>query len=83
MIAAWQARRDLLSEFKGIGEVTILILLASLLELGYLDRKRIAALVGVAPLNRDSGTLRGRRTVWGGCATVRQILYMPTLTALL
>lgn len=78
---AWQAKRDLLSEVKGIGEVTMLTLLGGLPELGRLDRKQIAALVGVAPLNRDSGTLRGRRTVWGGRAAVRQVLYMATLTA--
>lgn len=78
---AWQAKRDLLREVKGIGEVTMLTLLGGLPELGQLDRKQIAALVGVAPLNRDSGTLRGRRTVWGGRAAVRQALYMATLTA--
>jgi transposase len=78
---AWQAKRDLLSEVKGVGEVTVLTLIACLPELGQLDRKRIAALVGVAPLNRDSGTLRGKRTVWGGRAVVRHVLYMATLTA--
>lgn len=78
---AWQAKRDLLSEVKGIGEVTMLTLLGGLPELGRLDRKQIAALVGVAPLNRDSGTRRGRRTVWGGRAAVRQALYMATLAA--
>jgi len=56
-------------------------LLAELPELGTLNRKQIAALVGVAPLNRDSGLLRGRRTVWGGRARVRATLYMATLTA--
>jgi transposase len=78
----WQAKRDLLSEVKGVGEVTVLTLIACLPELGQLDRKRIAALVGVAPLNRDSGTLRGKRTVWGGRAVVRHVLYMATLTAI-
>lgn len=78
---AWQAKRDLLSEVKGVGEVTVLTLIACLPELGKLDRKSVAALVGVAPLNRDSGTLRGRRTVWGGRATVRHVLYMATLSA--
>ncbi len=52
----WQAQRDLLSEIKGIGEVTVMTLIAALPELGQLDRKQIAALVGVAPFNRDSGT---------------------------
>ena len=56
-------------------------LLADLPELGSLNRKQIAALVGVAPLNRDSGTMRGKRTVWGGRARVRAVLYMATLTA--
>jgi transposase len=78
---AWQAKRDLLAEVKGVGEVTVLTLIGLLPQLGQLDRKQIAALVGVAPFNRDSGTLRGRRTVWGGRAAVRQVLYMATLTA--
>ena len=78
---AWQAKRDLLQEVAGVGPMTVLTLLADLPELGTLDRKQIAALVGVAPLNRDSGTLRGRRTVWGGRAQVRHTLYMATLTA--
>jgi transposase len=78
---AWQAKRDLLAEVKGVGEMTVLTLIGLLPQLGQLDRKQIAALVGVAPFNRDSGTLRGRRTVWGGRAAVRQVLYMATLTA--
>lgn len=78
---AWQAKADLLREVKGLGDVSILTLLASLPELGTLNRKQIAALVGVAPLNRDSGTRRGRRCVWGGRAEVRQTLYMATLSA--
>jgi transposase len=78
---AWQAKADLLREVKGLGDVSILTLLASLPELGTLNRKQIAALVGVAPLNRDSGTLHGRRCVWGGRAEVRQTLYMATLSA--
>ena len=57
-------------------------LLAALPELGQLNRKQIAALVGVAPLNRDSGTLRGKRTVWGGRAHVRAALYMGALVAM-
>lgn len=78
---AWQAKADLLREVKGLGEVTTLTLIAGLPELGQLDRKRIAALVGVAPLNHDSGTWRGKRRVWGGRAVVRHALYMATLSA--
>lgn len=79
---AWQAERDLLSEVQGLGEITALTLIACVPELGHLDRKRIAALVGVAPLNRDSGTWRGRRAIWGGRAEVRRVLYMATLSAI-
>jgi transposase len=78
---AWQEKADLLREVKGLGEVSIVTLLADLPELGTLNRKQIAALVGVAPLNQDSGTLRGPRRVWGGRAAVRQTLYMATLAA--
>ena len=78
---AWQAKRDLLAEVKGVGEVTALTLIALMPELGQISRKQIAALAGVAPFNRDSGTLRGKRTVWGGRAVVRQVLCMATLTA--
>lgn len=79
---AWQARRDLLQEVKGLGEVTTMTLLAMLPELGSMGRKPIAALVGLAPFSRDSGTLRGRRTIWGGRAVVRRVLYMATLSAI-
>ncbi len=65
----------------GVGPVLSLTLLAELPELGTLNRKQIAALVGVAPLNRDSGTLRGHRMVWGGRARVRAALYMAALVA--
>ncbi len=64
-----------------MGEQLSLTLLAHLPELGTLDRREIAALVGVAPFNRDSGTLRGKRTVWGGRARVRAALYMGALVA--
>lgn len=77
----WQAKRDLLAEVKGIGEITALTLIGLLPELGTLNRKQVAALAGVAPLNRDSGTLRGRRSVWGGRAEVRTALYMAALSA--
>ncbi len=65
----------------GIGAASVAILLAELPELGKLDRRRIAALVGVAPLNRDSGQMRGQRSIYGGRADVRRTLYMATLTA--
>jgi len=77
----WRERDDLLQSAPGIGPVSSVTLLAQLPELGRLNRKEIAALVGVAPLNRDSGTLRGRRRVWGGRAHVRATLYMATLVA--
>lgn len=78
---AWRANEDLLTSVPGVGNATARTLLADLPELGTLDRKRIAALVGVAPFNRDSGTMRGRRTIWGGRASVRATLYMAALVA--
>lgn len=78
---AWRESEDLLKSVPGVGDATARTLLAELPELGKLDRKQIAALVGVAPFNRDSGTLRGKRTVWGGRATVRAALYMAALVA--
>jgi len=77
----WRAQDDLLQSVPGVGPVLSCTLLAQLPELGKLGRKQIAALVGVAPLARDSGTHRGRRTTWGGRASVRTVLYMATLTA--
>ena len=77
----WREKDDLLRSVPGVGEQLSLSLLAYLPELGTLDRKQIAALVGVAPLNRDSGTTRGKRTVWGGRARVRTVLYMGALVA--
>ncbi len=77
----WREQGDLLRSVPGIGPIVSLTLLADLPELGRLSHGQIAALVGVAPLNRDSGTLRGRRAVWGGRATVRAALYMGTLRA--
>lgn len=70
-----------LSSVPGIGAASVAVLLAELPELGKLDRRRVAALVGVAPLNRDSGQMRGQRSIWGGRAHVRRTLYMATLTA--
>lgn len=77
----WQENQDLLQSVPGIGPVISRTLIAQLPELGKLNRKQIAALVGIAPLNRDSGTLRGRRTIWGGRASVRAVLYMAALVA--
>jgi transposase len=77
----WREQDDLLQSVPGIGPILSLTLLAELPELGRLSHGQIAALVGVAPLNRDSGTLRGRRAVWGGRRAVRTALYMATLRA--
>lgn len=77
----WRESEDLLKSVPGIGDVTARTLLADLPELGKLDRKQIAALVGVAPLNRDSGKMRGKRSIRGGRAPVRAALYMAALTA--
>ena len=77
----WREKYDFLRTVPGVGEQLSLALLAYLPELGTLDRRQIAALVGVAPFNRDSGTLRGKRTVWGGRARVRAVLYMGALVA--
>ena len=77
----WREKEDLLRSVPGVGPQLARTLLAHLPELGTLDRKPLAALVGVAPFNRDSGTLRGKRTVWGGRARVRVPLYMAALVA--
>jgi transposase len=77
----WREHEDLLRSVPGIGPVVSRTLLAELPELGTLTHKQIAALVGVAPLNRDSGTLRGRRMIWGGRAVVRSVLYMSAVVA--
>jgi transposase len=77
----WREREDLLQSVPGIGPVMSRTMLAELPELGRLNRKQIAALVGVAPFNRDSGRLRGHRTIWGGRAPVRRALYMAALVA--
>lgn len=79
---AWRAKEQLLRSMKGVGPVTSSTLMIALPELGQLDRRRIAALVGVAPFNRDSGCWRGRRVIWGGRAHVRAVLYMAALGAL-
>ena len=78
----WKSRRQLLASVPGVGVTTASQLVADLPELGKLNRQQIAALVGVAPLNRDSGTLRGHRSIFGGRAAVRSGLYMATLSAM-
>jgi transposase len=77
----WREQEDLLKSVPGIGPVVTRTMLGELPELGRLNRKQIAALVGVAPLNWDSGLLRGRRVIWGGRAHVRTALYMAALAA--
>jgi transposase len=77
----WRAKENLLRSVPGVGPVVSRTLLAEVPELGRLNRKQIAALVGVAPLARDRGTLRGKRLVWGGRAPVRAALYMGALVA--
>ena len=77
----WREREKLLRSVPGVGPVTTFNLLADLPELGSLDRRAVAALVGVAPLSRDSGQFRGVRSCWGGRAKVRAALYMSTLVA--
>lgn len=78
----WREKADLLQSAPGIGERVSCVLVADLPELGTLDRKKIAALVGVAPFNRDSGTRQGKRGIWAGRAHVRAALYMGTLVAI-
>ncbi|HUQ15329.1 MAG TPA: IS110 family transposase [Gemmatimonadales bacterium] len=77
----WRVQDQLLQSVPGVGPTLARTLLGLLPELGQLDRHHIAALVGVAPLARDSGALRGRRTCWGGRPAVRTVLYMAALTA--
>lgn len=77
----WREQEDLLQSVPGVGPALTFSLLADLPELGTLSRKQVAALVGVAPMNRDSGHWRGKRVVWGGRANVRAALYMPTIVA--
>jgi transposase len=78
----WLSKAQLLKSVPGVGPVLTVTLLAELPELGQLSHKQIAALVGVAPINRDSGLLRGRRGTWGGRASVRTTLYMAALVAM-
>lgn len=78
----WKEKRDILTSCKGVGEVTAFTLLAELPELGEVNRKEIASLVGVAPLNRDSGKRSRKRTTYGGRSKVRTVLYMATMSAI-
>lgn len=80
--ALWQRRVELLQTVPGVGPAVSRTLTVDLPQLGQLNRRQIASLVGVAPLNRDSGRMRGKRSVWGGRAHVRQVLYMASLAAL-
>ena len=77
----WKENEDLLQSAPAIGPTVSRTLIAELPELGKLDRKQIAALVGIAPINRDSGKFKGRRSIWGGRSTVRACLYMAALVA--
>jgi transposase len=78
----WREKDNLLRTVPGVGPTVARVLVADLPELGTLNRKRIAALAGVAPLNRDSGQYRGKRVVWGGRAQVRTALYMATMSGI-
>lgn len=77
----WKANYDLLCEVKGVGDVLALSLLAMLPELGRVNRKQVAALVGVAPYNCDSGVFKGRRRIWGGRSELRRVLFMAALSS--
>jgi transposase len=78
----WRAKDEILQSAKGVGPVLAVTLISQLPELGTLNGKKIAALVGVAPLNRDSGRFRGRRTIWGGRSEIRSVLLMATRIAI-
>lgn len=78
----WKGKVKLLTTCKGIGPVVSTTFICSLPELGTLNRREISSLVGVCPFNRDSGKMRGKRTIFGGRATVRAMLYMATLSAI-
>ena len=77
----WREKDDILRSVPGVGEQLSLALLSQLPELGTLNRRQVAALVGVAPFNRDSGTMRGKRQIWGGCSRLRAVLYMGAMVA--
>lgn len=77
----WQEKDKIIQSVPGVGPIMSLALLTSLPELGRINRSQVAALVGVAPFNRDSGKYKGKRAIWGGRASVRTVLYMCALTA--
>lgn len=81
-VSEWKARKAILRSPKGIGPLISASFLVLLPELGTLNRRQIAALVGVAPFNRDSGRFQGQRRIWGGRGAVRSLLYMATLSAI-
>ena len=78
----WQQKLELLTTVPGVGQIVATTLISSLPELGKLSHKSLSYLVGLAPLNRDSGKFRGKRRIWGGRANVRCVLYMATLVAI-
>jgi len=78
----WEEKNDILRSVPGVGEVLSSTILADLPELGMLNRRQISTLVGVAPLNRDSGKFKGQRRIWGGRSYVRHVLYMATVAAI-
>jgi transposase len=78
----WRERNEILQSVKGVGPAMSITLISDLPELGALSRKKIAALVGIAPLNRDSGKYRGRRIIWGGRSQIRVVLYMSARAAI-
>lgn len=81
-VEAWRRQREIMESMPGVGVTVSTTLLSDLQELGTLNQKQIAALVGVAPMNRDSGRMRGRRRIRGGRAQVRTVLFMATLSAI-
>ena len=77
----WTEKAKLLSTTPGVGQISIVTILGHVPELGQLNRQQISALIGVAPFNRDSGRFQGKRSIWGGLAAVRSVLYMAAITA--
>ena len=77
----WQHKAEIMQSIPGVGRVTATSLLADVPEIGTLNRREISALIGVCPFSRDSGKSRGRRSIWGGRARVRAVLYMAALVA--
>ncbi len=73
----WKNQADIIKSVPGFGPVTVILFLSELPELGLLNRQEIAALVGLAPFNRDSGRFHGKRSIWGGRASIRSVLTCP------